>query len=103
MKGWLSGGFGYGLWIGVLVASGFSVVPISSLAWKNEFELSGSKVSKVGLFLNLCHIFFSCLKDGRVSTTPFTLNANRSKFIHNCSLSCLLFYKISEDLCFIYD
>ncbi|KAB2080594.1 hypothetical protein ES319_A05G076700v1 [Gossypium barbadense] len=30
-QGWWSGGFGYGLWIGILVASGFSVVPVSSL------------------------------------------------------------------------
>ncbi|CAM9002853.1 unnamed protein product [Rhodiola kirilowii] len=28
--GWWSGGFGYGLWIGVLVASGFSVIPDDS-------------------------------------------------------------------------
>ncbi|XP_048235086.1 Holliday junction resolvase MOC1, chloroplastic isoform X2 [Ricinus communis] len=46
MTGWWSGGFGYGLWIGILVASGFSVVPVPSLAWKNVFELSGSKFSK---------------------------------------------------------
>ncbi|KAI5673517.1 hypothetical protein M9H77_13881 [Catharanthus roseus] len=45
-QGWWSGGFGYGLWIGVLVASGFSVVPVPSLVWKNEFKLSGSKFSK---------------------------------------------------------
>ncbi|EEF31549.1 conserved hypothetical protein [Ricinus communis] len=45
-QGWWSGGFGYGLWIGILVASGFSVVPVPSLAWKNVFELSGSKFSK---------------------------------------------------------
>ncbi|KAK3205412.1 hypothetical protein Dsin_019458 [Dipteronia sinensis] len=40
-QGWWSGGFGYGLWIGILVASGFSVVPVPSLTWKNEFEISG--------------------------------------------------------------
>ncbi|PIA60078.1 hypothetical protein AQUCO_00400751v1 [Aquilegia coerulea] len=44
--GWWSGGFGYGMWIGVLVASGFSVVPVPSLLWKNHFELSGSRLSK---------------------------------------------------------
>ncbi|CAM8878984.1 unnamed protein product [Rhodiola kirilowii] len=45
-QGWWSGGFGYGLWIGVLVASGFSVIPVSSLMWKNEYELSGSQMCK---------------------------------------------------------
>lgn len=45
-QGWWSGGFGYGLWIGILVASGFSVVPVPSLLWKNQFELCGSSSSK---------------------------------------------------------
>ncbi|XP_038902489.1 Holliday junction resolvase MOC1, chloroplastic [Benincasa hispida] len=45
-QGWWSGGFGYGLWIGVLVGLGFSVVPVPSLAWKNKFELSGKDTSK---------------------------------------------------------
>ncbi|XP_057956142.1 Holliday junction resolvase MOC1, chloroplastic [Malania oleifera] len=45
-QGWWSGGFGYGLWIGILVASGFSVVPVPSFTWKNEFELSGGPSSK---------------------------------------------------------
>ncbi|XP_059624914.1 Holliday junction resolvase MOC1, chloroplastic-like isoform X2 [Cornus florida] len=41
-QGWWSGGFGYGLWIGSLVASGFSVVPVPSFVWKNSFKLSGN-------------------------------------------------------------
>ncbi|CAL1403588.1 unnamed protein product [Linum trigynum] len=45
-QGWWSGGFGYGLWIGVLVASGYSVVPVPSLAWKNEFKLTGETATK---------------------------------------------------------
>ncbi|KAH1067107.1 hypothetical protein J1N35_032094 [Gossypium stocksii] len=45
-QGWWSGGFGYGLWIGILVASGFSVVPVSSLSWKREFELTGAGSTK---------------------------------------------------------
>ncbi|XP_047328923.1 Holliday junction resolvase MOC1, chloroplastic [Impatiens glandulifera] len=45
-QGWWSGGFAYGLWIGILVASGFSVVPVPSVTWKNEFKLSGSRSSK---------------------------------------------------------
>uniref|UniRef100_A0A166E3V8 Holliday junction resolvase RuvC n=1 Tax=Daucus carota subsp. sativus TaxID=79200 RepID=A0A166E3V8_DAUCS len=45
-QGWWSGGFCYGIWIGALVASGFSVVPVSSSLWKNAFKLSGSRSSK---------------------------------------------------------
>ncbi|PNY15842.1 hypothetical protein L195_g012546 [Trifolium pratense] len=45
-QGWWSGGFGYGLWIGILVSSGFTVVPVPSFTWKAKFELSGSKTSK---------------------------------------------------------
>ncbi|KAJ4724476.1 Holliday junction resolvase MOC1, chloroplastic [Melia azedarach] len=45
-QGWWSGGFGYGLWIGILVASGFSVVPIPSLTWKTGYELTGSTTAK---------------------------------------------------------
>lgn len=48
-KGWWSGGFGYGLWIGILVASGFSVIPVPSFTWKAKFELSGNGTTKVGL------------------------------------------------------
>ncbi|KAF8039633.1 hypothetical protein BT93_B1992 [Corymbia citriodora subsp. variegata] len=50
-QGWWSGGFGYGLWIGILVSSGFSVVPVASSLWKNVFELSGSGFTK-GVFLH---------------------------------------------------
>ncbi|XP_054789543.1 Holliday junction resolvase MOC1, chloroplastic-like [Prosopis cineraria] len=45
-QGWWSGGFGYGLWIGILVASGFSVVPVPSYTWKTKFELNGSRAAK---------------------------------------------------------
>ncbi|XP_027343497.1 Holliday junction resolvase MOC1, chloroplastic isoform X2 [Abrus precatorius] len=45
-QGWWSGGFGYGLWIGILVASGFSVIPVPSFTWKAKFELSGSRTAK---------------------------------------------------------
>ncbi|RVW22277.1 hypothetical protein CK203_110350 [Vitis vinifera] len=42
--------------IGILVASGFSVVPVPSTLWKNEFKLSGNGTSKV--FLSVFpHIF----------------------------------------------
>ncbi|KAL9233570.1 hypothetical protein vseg_008550 [Gypsophila vaccaria] len=45
-QGWWSGGFGYGLWIGILVASGFSVVPVPSSVWKRELELARGHTSK---------------------------------------------------------
>ncbi|XP_020267994.1 uncharacterized protein LOC109843474 isoform X2 [Asparagus officinalis] len=48
-QGWWSGGFTYGLWIGILVSSGFSVVPVSSRLWKDQFQLSRSSSSKVSL------------------------------------------------------
>ncbi|XP_022728744.1 Holliday junction resolvase MOC1, chloroplastic-like [Durio zibethinus] len=53
ISGWWSGGFGYGLWIGILVASGFFVVPVSSLLWKKEFELTGAGSTKVGILVLL--------------------------------------------------
>ncbi|KAK7304890.1 hypothetical protein VNO77_42783 [Canavalia gladiata] len=45
-QGWWSGGFGYGLWIGILVASGYSVIPVPSFTWKAKYELSGSRTAK---------------------------------------------------------
>lgn len=45
-QGWWSGGFNYGLWIGVLVASEVSVVPVPSVRWKHEFKLSGNGSTK---------------------------------------------------------
>ncbi|KAF5447667.1 hypothetical protein F2P56_033199 [Juglans regia] len=47
-QGWWSGGFGYGLWIGILVASGFSVVPVPSMLWKKQFAPSGGRSTKEG-------------------------------------------------------
>lgn len=45
-QGWWSGGFNYGLWIGVLVASEVSVVPVPSMRWKQEFKLCGNGSTK---------------------------------------------------------
>lgn len=45
-QGWWGSGFGYGIWIGTLVASGISVVPVVSLAWKRAMGLSGKAVTK---------------------------------------------------------
>ncbi|CAH9100092.1 unnamed protein product [Cuscuta epithymum] len=45
-QGWWGGGFGYGLWIGILVALGFSVVPVPSALWKRTFKLAGGDTTK---------------------------------------------------------
>ncbi|XP_042380542.1 Holliday junction resolvase MOC1, chloroplastic-like isoform X1 [Zingiber officinale] len=45
-QGWWSGGFTYGLWIGILVASGFSVVPVVSRIWKEHFGIQRSSSTK---------------------------------------------------------
>lgn len=45
-QGWWGSGFGFGIWIGTLVASGFSVVPVPPLVWKRAMELSGKTVTK---------------------------------------------------------
>ncbi|KAJ0232478.1 Holliday junction resolvase MOC1 [Hirschfeldia incana] len=45
-QGWYSGGFGFGFWLGTLVTSGFSVVPVSSALWKRHFQLAGGNSTK---------------------------------------------------------
>ncbi|KAI5062517.1 hypothetical protein GOP47_0023056 [Adiantum capillus-veneris] len=47
-QGWWGSGFGYGIWIGTLVASGISVIPVSSVAWKRAMGLAGKDVTKDG-------------------------------------------------------
>ncbi|KAF3791477.1 hypothetical protein EJ110_NYTH08365 [Nymphaea thermarum] len=56
-QGWWSGGFGYGLWIGILVAAGFSVIPVPSILWKTHFELAGSSSSKDDSRKAACELF----------------------------------------------
>ncbi|KAK1439512.1 hypothetical protein QVD17_05331 [Tagetes erecta] len=56
-QGWWSGGFNYGLWIGVLVASGVSVVPVPSMRWKQEFKLSGNGKTKDDSRALACSLF----------------------------------------------
>lgn len=58
-QGWWCGGFGYGLWIGTLVASGFSVIPISSMVWKKHFDLSGGNLQKDESRAIACSLFAS--------------------------------------------
>ncbi|KAL4590582.1 hypothetical protein LXL04_003516 [Taraxacum kok-saghyz] len=56
-QGWWSGGFNYGLWLGVLVASEISVVPVSSMRWKHEFKLSGNGSTKDDSRALACTLF----------------------------------------------
>ncbi|KAJ0102386.1 hypothetical protein Patl1_05584 [Pistacia atlantica] len=80
-QGWWSGGFGYGLWIGILVASGFSVVPVPSAMWKNEFELSGGTTMKRS---NISNDELPLFKDYRLEASPDLYRSSRSP------LRCLL-------------
>ncbi|KAE8657852.1 Detected protein of unknown function [Hibiscus syriacus] len=80
-QGWWSGGFGYGLWIGILVASGFSVVPVSSLLWKKEFELTGAGSTKVEETLLLQFNYEFCLAV-RVHKTRNHLNFQSDPLRH---------------------
>lgn len=56
-QGWWSGGFNYGLWIGVLVASEISVIPVPSVRWKQEFKLSGNGKTKDDSRALACTLF----------------------------------------------
>ncbi|KAI7755649.1 hypothetical protein M8C21_013793 [Ambrosia artemisiifolia] len=62
-QGWWSGGFNYGLWIGVLVASGVSVVPVPSMRWKQEFKLSGNGKTKGTCMLPISNTKFITEKE----------------------------------------
>ncbi|KAH7277350.1 hypothetical protein KP509_39G046400 [Ceratopteris richardii] len=46
-QGWWGSGFGYGIWIGTLVACGISVIPVSSSVWKRSMGLYGRNFTKV--------------------------------------------------------
>ncbi|XP_020518548.1 uncharacterized protein LOC18427156 isoform X2 [Amborella trichopoda] len=81
-QGWWSGGFGYGLWIGILVTSGFSVVPIPSLLWKNHFELTGGTSTKDDSRNRACELFPSLSsslkrKKDHVNLTVFNTQGER--------------------------
>jgi len=45
-QGWYSTGFGYGAWVGILVASGFRVVPVRAQAWKKAAGICGREYTK---------------------------------------------------------
>jgi len=45
-QGWYGTGFGYGVWVGVLMASGYKVVPVRAQAWKSAMGISGREYTK---------------------------------------------------------
>ncbi|GLU18918.1 hypothetical protein SLE2022_351940 [Rubroshorea leprosula] len=96
-QGWWSGGFGYGLWIGILVASGFSVVPVPSSAWKKEFELTGSRCSKDDsrrvastLFPSLCDQLKRKMDHGRAEALLIAAYGNGMKLESSAALEELV-------------
>lgn len=52
-QGWYGCGFGYGMWVGILMALGFRVVPVRAQAWKSAMGISGRQYTKVWLPLQL--------------------------------------------------
>ncbi|KAH9317813.1 hypothetical protein KI387_019582, partial [Taxus chinensis] len=56
-QGWWANGFGYGLWIGILVSLGFSVIPIPSMVWKKHFDLAGKTTCKDDSRVIACDLF----------------------------------------------
>jgi len=47
LQGWYGCGFGYGMWVGILMALGFKVVPVRAQAWKSAMGISGRQYTKV--------------------------------------------------------
>lgn len=47
LQGWYGCGFGYGMWVGILMALGFKVVPVRAQAWKSAMGISGRLYTKV--------------------------------------------------------
>lgn len=45
-QGWYGCGFGYGMWVGILMALGFKVVPVRAQAWKSAMGISGRLYTK---------------------------------------------------------
>lgn len=45
-QGWYGCGFGYGMWVGILMALGFRVVPVRAQAWKSAMGISGRQYTK---------------------------------------------------------
>jgi len=45
-QGWYGCGFGYGMWVGILMALGFKVVPVRAQAWKSAMGISGRQYTK---------------------------------------------------------
>jgi hypothetical protein len=46
-QGWYITGYGYGIWLGILAAAGFKVVPVPARVWKGAMGLCGKEFTKV--------------------------------------------------------
>ncbi|KAL3621950.1 hypothetical protein CASFOL_034146 [Castilleja foliolosa] len=102
-QGWWSGGFGYGLWIGIMVASGYSVVPVPSMLWKNAYNLTGPSSSKdesrelaVTLFPSMSSMLKRKKDHGRAEALLIAAFGKGLKVNHDDS-SCILEDKILEN------
>lgn len=49
LQGWYGCGFGYGMWVGILMALGFKVVPVRAQVWKSAMGIAGKQYTKVCL------------------------------------------------------
>ncbi|CAM6082753.1 unnamed protein product [Calypogeia fissa] len=45
-QGWYITGYGYGVWLGILAAAGFTVVPVQARVWKTAMGLCGKEFTK---------------------------------------------------------
>ncbi|XP_024361951.1 Holliday junction resolvase MOC1, chloroplastic isoform X2 [Physcomitrium patens] len=45
-QGWYGCGFGYGMWVGILMALGFKVVPVRAQVWKSAMGIAGKQYTK---------------------------------------------------------
>lgn len=45
-QGWYLTGYGYGVWLGILAAAGFTVIPVQAKVWKTAMGLCGKEFTK---------------------------------------------------------
>ncbi|OAE18204.1 hypothetical protein AXG93_406s1720 [Marchantia polymorpha subsp. ruderalis] len=45
-QGWYITGYGYGVWLGILAAAGFKVIPVQARVWKTAMKICGKDFTK---------------------------------------------------------
>ncbi|KAL2653171.1 hypothetical protein R1flu_021299 [Riccia fluitans] len=45
-QGWYITGYGYGVWLGILAAAGFTVIPVQAKVWKTALRICGKEFTK---------------------------------------------------------